>query len=406
MVNIMFGRGTRFGKIRFAGTVRQIAGVHIEYPFIDNCFTVEFYSRDGIKTAVLTSLQKDFPVISLEFELAQTGCAGFSLTLAKTHGVDIFYGQRVDISLFGDKKPWYSGYIQTKPVEGTTEDVYKYSGYGFYSQLEHVIVNREYFNREISDIAADIVREDIDRYTGAHYNESKIYTTDYRASQLAFDYCTAKEALKQLSEFAVNFLYGVDEYRDVFFRPMVTRINEDSRLWVGYHIQKFIPEEDVETVVNYVYVQGGALDDEGSNIMYQCSDADSIAAYGKRAAVLSIPSAVKEEDAGRWGDNQLDRLKDPQKTAKVDVIAKEIARRNIRPEGMARITTADGSFSYDYPIQTVKYKVSGKGVIMTMELGEYTKDYDSYMLKLLRDVKNEELLSRANTKAIVTGDES
>ena len=43
---------------------------------------------------------------------------------------------------------------------------------------------------------------------------------------------------------------------------------------------------------------------------------------------------------------------------------------------------------------------------MTMELGEYTKDYDTYMLKILRDVKNEELLSRANTKAIVTGDES
>lgn len=406
MPNIMFGRGTRFGKCRFAGSVLQIAGVRIDYPYIDNCFSVTFFSPHGTKTAILSSVRKDSPVLSLSFELAQTGCAGFTLELAKDHGVDIYYGQRVDISLFGSSQPWYSGYIQTKPVAGTTEATFTYTGYGFYGQLEHVIVNREYTEREISEIAADIIREDIDRYTGAHYNESKIYPTGYTASQLSFDYATAKDALKQLSEFAVNYLYGVDEYRDIFFRPMLTRINEDSRLWVGYHIQKFLPEEDVETVVNYIYVQGGALDDEGSNIMYQCSDADSIAAYGKRAAVLSIPSAIREEDATRWGDTQLDRLKDPQRTAKIDTIAKEIARRNIRPEGMARITSGDGSFSYDYPIQKVKYKASGKGIIMTMELGEYTKDYDTYMLKILRDVKNEELLSRANTKAIVTGDES
>lgn len=401
MSNIMFGRNVRFGRYRFAAPVKRAGAVVIDYPLIDGHYVIDFYNSEGQRTATVGPDATDSPLISAEFTLDANGCADFTFVLRRDHGIAIDYNQRIDIRLFGDGQPWYSGYILTRPIEGTTEETWEYSGYGYFQQLEYVIVNRSYKNTEISAISRDIIMRDIEPGTGARYNASKIYSTGYTASSVKFDYATAKDCLKQLSEFAVNYRYGVDEYRDVFFRPLITEINEESRFWVGYHVEKFVPEEDVATVINYVYVQGGNLDSGGSNIMYETSDADSIAKYGKRAAVLSIPSAYADSDAQRWGDNELSKAKDPKRTAKVEGIHNEVAKRNIRPEGMARITTADGTKSYDYPIQKVTYKLSSEGIVMTMELGEYVKGIDQIILKMTRDAKNAELLQRGNNAQLV-----
>ena len=389
MAGVMFGRNTRFGKYRFASPAKRVGAVVIDYPYIEGHFAVDFYDSEGLRTASVVSDRRYSPVISAEFELNQNGCAAFKLILAKNHGINIAYNQRIDIRLFGDNQPWYSGYIQVRPVEGTTAETLEYSGYGFFQQCAGVIVNATYENTEISQIVKSIVRNYIEPNTGALFASDKIYSTGYTATGLKFDHVTAKEALSQLAEFAANYIHGVDETRDVFFKQLVTEINENSRFWVGHHIEKFLPEEDVETVVNYVYVQGG-----DSTVVYETKDEASIAAYGLRGAVLTIPSAVENVDAEKWGDSQLEVLKHPQRTAKVDGIKPDILKRKIKPEGMARITTYDGTSNYDYPIQKVKYKISSAGITMTMELGEYTKGLDQFILKLTRDVKNAELLQR------------
>lgn len=401
MSNIMFGRNVRFGRYRFAAPMKRVGAVVIDYPLIDGHYAIDFYNSEGQRTATIVSDAKNSPLSEAEFKLTTNGCAEVKFTLSKNYGIQIDYSQRIDIRLFGDSQPWYSGYILTRPIVGTTEAKWEYSGYGFFQQLEYALVTRDFKNTEISRIAREIITGDIEPGTGARYNASKIYNTGYTASSISFDYATAKDALKQLSEFAANYIYGVDEYRDVYFKPTVTEINENSRFWVGYHIQEFIPEEDVSTIVNYVYAQGGTLDSGGSNIMYQCSDTESIAKYGKRAAVLSIPSAYADEDAQRWGDNELNKTKAPQRTASVDGIHPEVMKRNIRPEGTARITTFDGKHSYDYPISEVSYKLSKEGITMTMELGEYTKGIDQIILKMTRDAKNAELLQRGNNSQLV-----
>jgi hypothetical protein len=401
VANLMFGR-QHFGRYRFAAPVLRVGGVVVEYPYIPGHIAIDFYDAEGIRTESIVSDMAESPLMSVEFELNQNGCAQFNFKLKADHGITIAYNQRIDIRLFGDPQPWYSGYVQTRPVTGTTEPIWEYTGYGYFGQIERVIVNRSYTATEISQIVRNIVTTDIEPNTGARYNSSKIYSTGYTASALTFDYSTAKDALKQLSEFAVNFIYGVDEYRDVYFKAITTEINENSRFWVGHHVEKFIPEEDISTVINYIYVQGGELDAAGSNIMYECSDATSIAAYGKRAAVLSIPSAYSDTDATRWGDNELDKAKNPKRTAKIDKIKPEIIRRKIKPEGMARITTFDGLTYYDYPIQKVKYKASGEGITMTMELGEYVKGIEQIILKMTRDAKNAELLQRGNNAQLVS----
>lgn len=401
-MNLMFGRHL-FGRHRFAAPVKRAGAAVIVYPFVANHFALDFFDGEGIRTATISSDLAAGPIISCDFEIGVNGCAALKLSMQKDHGYPINYGQRVDVRLFGDGQPWYSGYILTKPSAGSTAETWSYTGYGYFQKLDKVIINNAYENMELSAIVASMTASLIEPVTGVKLNRSKNYSTGYTAEKLRFDYVTAKAALKQLADYAVNYIYGVDEYRDLFFKPLITTINENSRFWVGHHIESFVPEEDVDTVVNFIYVKGGSLDSGGSNIMYECSDAASIAAYGKQDAVLTIPSAISPADAQRWGDNELGKRKDPKRTAKIDGIHEEVIRRKIKPEGTARITSEDGKYSYDYPIQKVKYKFSADGITQSMEMGEYTKNVDNVVVKLLRDAKNQEILQQLNNKQLSGG---
>lgn len=401
MANMMFGRNVYFGTTRFAAPLKHAGAAIIDYPDVDGNFVIDFFDSEGQRVAQIVSDSKDSPLISAEFKLDNHGCADFTIVLARDHGIEIEYNQRVDIRLFGTAQPWYSGFVMTRPVSGTTQDLHEFSGYGYFQQLEHVIINRTFRDAEITDIARNLIIRDIESEIGANFNDSKLTSTDYIASYLNFDHATAKDCLKQLSEFAVNYIYGVDEFRDIYFKPLVTEINENSRFWVGFHVHKFIPEEDTSTIVNYIYVQGGTLDSGGSNIMTEIDSPWSISKYGKRSAVLSIPSAFSEHDARNWGRCELEKNMAPKRTAKVDGIIPEILKRNIRPEGMARITSFDGKFTQDYPIKNVSYKLSSEGITMKMELGEYTKALDQIILKMTRDARNVELLQRGNNAQLV-----
>lgn len=395
MPNILFARNVLFGKYIFAGLSKR--SFEVQYPFIENHFEIDFYDKQGLRTHRLSNDGTNSPLISAEFEYTNNGCGKFSMTLSKDHKIPIAYEQRIDISLFGDNKAWYSGYVQTRPVEGSTETEWEYSGYGFFNQLDGVLVNKTYTNTEISAIVRDIILTYLDGKTNIVAG-TDIYSTGYTAEGIKFDYVTAKDVIKQLSEFAVNYIYGVDENRMLFFKPVETDINEDSRFWVGYHITSFLPEEDIDSVENHLFVM-----DKDSNVVYETLSQESIDAYGLKQVTKKLPNTDSAVDAKQWGDAQLESLKTPKRTAKVTLVnTKDIIGRKIKAEGKALITSEDGSSSVVYPIKTVKYKMSDDGITMSMELGEYTKNISEYILKLTRDIKNIELAQKAKDQTVTT----
>ena len=132
--------------------------------------------------------------------------------------------------MFNDPRPWWSGYIITRPVEGTTENTFKFVGHGYFNLLEKVLIFGSYSGWEISSIVADIARQ-VECKIGLQYNANNIINTGYTASYIEFDGVTAKEALKQLSDFAVDYVYGVNEYRQLYFKPRINDINEQARFW-------------------------------------------------------------------------------------------------------------------------------------------------------------------------------
>lgn len=414
MANLLYGR-RQFGRRIFAGVLGGAlaggSGSALSFPATPGEYAVKVYAADGTKTAEWGSAIQRNPVLSLDFELLETGCGAFNMTLGELPTTAALnYGMRIDIHLFNDAAPWYSGFVIDRPVAGTTETPYKYKGYGFFQQLDDVLVDGTYSGMDPASIAKLIVTSFVEPDTQILKRASKIIKTGYTASKLRFDNIDAKTAIKQLAEFATGYVYGVDEYREFFFRPINSAVNEQARLIVGTHVNTYTPTEDVADLCNYALIQGATLDEGGSNILATVQDAASQAAYGMKKKVLSMPAAVTATDATRWGQQEIGRLKDPKRRAKITGLRLEYPNadgsfnvRRIKPDGKAAITPLDGGAAHEYPITKVKYTISAQGIVATLDLGEQAKTLADWYVKAVRDKSNTDALTAANNVQLKGG---
>lgn len=245
---------------------------------------------------------------------------------------------------------------------------------------------------------------------GLNYSRDLLIDTNYRISRMQFDGITVKEALKQLSDFAVDYVYGVDEHRRLFFRPRNREVNEQARFWVGEHLNGYEPVEDADKISNVLAIKGAAVDTEGEQWLATVSDQESQLLYGIREKVLTLPSAYSASDAERWGKNQLSNLGYPVESAKVSGVHLEypladgrFSVRKMWTDGASVITDRAGK-AHNYPISKLKYTVSANdGIKCDMELGKQPETMDVYLINLARYAKSLELLQSAATKQIKLG---
>lgn len=412
MSNLRYGL-LPFGRWRGAVPVITSGGGDLpddKITYLPDTYTVIAYNDDGTKTAVFGAGAERNTIEKLSFELVETGCGAVDITFRKLpDNTELSYRQRIDIHLFNDMRPWYSGYIITRPVYGTTETTFKFKGHGYYNLLEKVLVFDTYVDVEVSVIVADIARQ-IERKVGLQFNGNKIINTGYKISKIEFDGVDAKEALAQLTDFAIDYVYGIDEYRQLYFCPRDNEINEQARFWVSQHLGSYIPTWNVEKIVNRAHIKGGNVDDAGEQWLAEVEDIESENAYGEQEAVWTLPSAYAIADAVRWGENQIAKYKDPVKSAKITNVRLEYPKpdgtffvRKLSTQGQAAITTLQGEL-HTYPITKLKYTISSeKGIEMVMELGEPPDAIDRYFVDLDRNAKLVELLQQASTKQLKTG---
>lgn len=413
MSNLRYGL-YHFGKYRFAEPVTKTGGggnlPDDKIAYLPDIYTMIAYKEDGTKTAIFGSGSESNNIEKLTFELVETGCGKVEATFRKLpDNSELDYRQRIDIHLYNDPRPWWSGYIITRPVKGTTEDTFKFTGHGYYNLLDKVIINQTYENQEVSAIVVDIARK-IEKQIGLTFNGNKIVNTSYNITKIEMDHVTAKEALKQLADFAIDYVYGVDQYRQLYFQPRDNEINEQARFWIGIHLNTYVPTWDVEKIVNHAYIKGGNVDNEGEQWLAEVSDTESINKYGLQEAIWTLPSAYSESDAQKWGQSQMRKYKEPTKSAKVTGVKLEYPRadgtffvRKLSTQGQTALTTNEGEV-YTYPITKLKYTVSAdKGISLDMELGEQPFEIDRYFANLDRNAKMAELLQQASTKQLKTG---
>lgn len=415
MASIRFGRRILGRSWKFGGHFVLGSGGGEDPTTITSArqgeYAVKVYNSDGTKLAEWGSGIANNPVLALNFELLETGCGSFEMRLGELPTTaSLNHGMRLDIHLFGDVAPWYSGYITDRPVAGTTARPYVINGYGYFQQLDWVDVNATFTGQDIATVAKSILQNNVEPDTQITYQASKIINVGYSVTKLRFDYVSAKEALKQLSEFATGYVYGVDERREFFFQPVRTSINEQARLFVGVHITEYNPTEDLKDLCNYAIVKGSTLDESGSNVLAIAQSAASQAAYGLRKKVLEIPAAVGVADAARWGAAEVDRLKDPARRATIKGLKLEYPNadgsynvRRIKPDGRAAITTTDGD-DHEYPITKIKYTLAaGSSWVADLTLGKPERSYADWYVDAVRAKKNADYIQAANNVQLSGG---
>ena len=415
-MNLIFGR-YKFGRYIWAGNAGTSGSGPGPTPggddtYIPGLVQVIFFNRDGTKTAIFSNDTEELPFKELTFELTENGCGDGKLVFNTFPAfTEIQYNQRIDVYLFGSRDPWWSGTVLTRPDSGGTASKFEITCYGLYERLDKVqLFGKEYKNMEVADIVRDIARE-VESKTGIVFNASKIYNVGYNVTHIKFDGVSAKEALDQLSEFALDFVYGVDSYREFYFKAINSEINEEARIWVGVHCNKFEPSQSIDKIINYAKVKGGAIDDSGESWLAEVQDTESQELYGLSETVLTLPSAYDAADAERWGQYEIDKNKDPKLSAKLGGLILAYPKpdgvfsvRRLTTEGQAAITDLDGTMR-TYPITKIKYTVNGdKGIQCDLELGEQPDPpISNYLLALHRNAKNNEALQQAANEQLKGG---
>lgn len=412
-MNFQWGRGL-FGRHIFAGVGKGgngsgggggSSGSTLTY--YPGQFAVYAYASDGTRTAAFGSGAEENTLSSFSFSITSTGCGDATLTFRKLpDNSELDYMQRIDIHLFGDAQPWYSGYILTRPVVGTTEDTFTFKAHGYYNRLSEVYVFRTYENMDPGAIARDIAQQ-AEKLSAVVYSSVKIVDAGYTVSKLVFDGSSVQDALKTLSEFAIDYVYGVDEYRQLYFKPRSSEINEQARLTVGKHVGSYAPTWDASKVVNWARIKGGSVDDDGEQWLATVEDAESQALYGVRQAVWTLPEAYDAADAARWGESKLATVSAPTKSAKLSNVRLEYPLkdgtfnvRHISTDGEAEIRVLSGD-TYTYPINKISYSISAsKGISADITLGEPVFLLDRYLLEQERKLKAAEAAQQSAIKQL------
>jgi hypothetical protein len=375
-------------------------GVVIYPPSIlqERGFKLIFYSTGGLKVGELGSDVKEAHVSEAQFELADFGCGAFSFKLDEKPAFSIGDRTRVSIHPYFDTQPWFIGFIQKQPDPGAKKP-FEYSGFGFYEQLDWILVTESYTTQDISDIVKDIINTIVAPNTQIVYNAAKVETVGYMLNSISFDHTKAKDAIQMLADAAQNFEFGVDNEREFYFRAIDTSIKK--YFWAGKHFQDDDIQVDPTGIRNKLYVKVGQIQAGGTNIIGSVSDSGSISTYGMREDVITAPEILSTADALRWAGYILDQKKNPMTQAKVGGYFLDTEKEKISALGKVKLTTEDGD-EYSLAVKRVTYKISAAGMTADLELGTIIVPFEQQLVNMLRQVQEEQRLGDQRTKQLYT----
>jgi hypothetical protein len=371
----------------------------IYYPpqvLIQRGFKIVFYDPSDVKVGEIGSDVLAGRASSIEFELMDFGCGAWSLTLEDRPGFDIGYRTRIDIHPYFSDLPWFSGFVQDRPKEGTARPVV-YSGFGFYEQLDWVRVTGSYAALDIAEIVKNIIGNMVAPNTQIIYNAAKVETTGYTVNSISFDHTPAKDAIQTLAETAQNFEYGVDSLREFYFRAVIAEVKE--QYWIGKHLAGLDIEEDPKPIRNRLYVKVGQIQAGGTNYIGSVENGASILAHGLHEDEITAPEILNNTDALQWANYLLNQKKDPLVRAQLRDIFLDDTKVKIDAVGKVRITTGTGT-EYTLAIKRVQYKINAAGILADIELGQILIPFEQHIVSLLRRITDEQRLGDKRTQQL------
>lgn len=334
-------------------------------------------------------------LLEANFTLRQNGgCAEFSIVIGAPD-FTIALGNEVVIYLFGQAAPWYRGRVLERSREGSSSRIRAYAGYGHFEFLSGGdLVDVTYgTGQPINDLRLAII-DILDTYVRPHSPyltniNTKIVVPPTPIQEMKFDKVKPIDALTDLCELATGYEFGVDEASDFYFRLESSTILEHK--WVGKHVATFLPTEDMRKLVNRWYLEGGDLV-AGTNYDSLVENLASQGIYQLRSDKATIPSGMNNQEIARWGADLLAKTDLPKVKATTTGIDIERTRTRIWPRGQMRLTGEDGlpAPPDSFPIRTVTYHITPKGITADVELGEKKASITDPIATLGRQIKKEQ----------------
>lgn len=335
--------------------------------------TLRLYDRQDVLQRIVSSNAQRSPLLALNWELLDSGCGSFDLELAEDLGVE--HGWRVDVHLWNDPDPVYSGFVRELPGPGTTEQTWEISGHGAVDYFDKVLLTGTYQAQQVRGIVLDIIRQAEQRLR-IIVDDGLIAPTTYILSgQMKFLRTSLRQALQQLANLAGGYVWGVGADRRFFFRPPSQAI--DLHRWVGKHLETYVPRSDSSQLANRIFVKFGKVRDDLSNTspFYKTNwgvdpveDFPSQETYGLLEGEYSAPSVLNLIDAYWAASAELKRRKQPIQRATVRGL--EYNGEPLTAEGLARIV-GRGGHQLILRKKRLKYTLrSGSRVEVGLDLGE------------------------------------
>jgi hypothetical protein len=217
---------------------------------------IEVYDPNGTFKAIYQSGSST--LLGIEFSIDTSGPRDFTLRFGGF--VDIDKKDQIKIKIFNSNDYFFTGVVRRIPIEGSTEQRYEYSGFGFNDYLIRANTeNQSYAADNVYDIVDDLLDTIITDKTPIIKNVAKLDTSlqSIDVTAIDFNYVTCQEAMEQLKALAQSdgneYVVGVDTEGDFFFKRRSATV--EATLVVGkngrYGIPEYNPQDNIEQRTKY-----------------------------------------------------------------------------------------------------------------------------------------------------------
>jgi len=374
-----------------------------DLPFNEG-YNLCIYDRGEKRVALISSASDKPQIFSLQFTLDANGCQEFTLEVDNELREYFEHSNRIDVHPYFDKDPWYSGIIDDTSLKQSDGTKLVVKGSGFFDIIKGLPINRSFENKGLSEIIGTIALDDISKQSRIVYNPDMISTSVYQVNKIEFLNQAVDKALEQLATLDGNAQYGVNGKREFYWLPQ-----DDNLHWYRFLDRQLSGGLTVQTVTKDIYnrllIKCGKLDTENkNNYAGTIEDAVSRGRRGLKWKELTAPDVLDTGDALRWGNYELQKIKDPVQKATLEEVELWPDRRfppeKIEARGKIRVYDHDG-VKYDLPVAKVQYKITGGQTIsVRLEIGSPQPSLEQiakdFYLKIARDTA----LNEQNLKQI------
>jgi len=350
-------------------------------------------------------------LMGLQFTADEAGSRDFMLFFATY--VNIIKTDIIKIYIFDHDDPFFTGVVRSAPVRGSTAQEYTYSGFGLIDFLDRINTESQaYVAQTIEEIIYDLLDTRVVPNSQIIKNPVKIVPPAVTVANFNLNYVACKEAFDNLLSIANaggDYLYGVDEFGEFFFRERSTDV---VTLTVGTSgrnsIEEYQPEDSVEAKSRlYVLKKDGTFYNT-----YSTSDG----AIDINEIKLTAPD-IADADIDDWAEGQLAVLERNTREASINWKVETIAPTKLLGDGEVRIIcnrppttktvagTAYGAGAYGAGpyggaaaytgyslddtliVKEVQYTINDKQAARQIQLGAVPVSLPGEIIKLNKEIK-------------------